>query len=46
MEEKKFHRMLLVVTGLCILLTAAHLAWAVWAYGHCSIITFIAKELW
>jgi len=46
MEEKKFRRLLLTVTGLCILLTAAHLAWAVWAYRHCSIITFIAKELW
>ena len=46
MEDRIFRRLLLAVTGVCTFLTAAHLAWAVWAYGHCSIITFIAKEPW
>ena len=34
------------VLALCILLTAAHVIYAVWAYQHCSIIYFIGGELW
>ena len=34
------------VLGLCLLLTAAHFAYACYAYEHASIIQFIARELW
>jgi hypothetical protein len=34
------------VLAVCVVLTAAHLAYAVYAYQHCSIIEFIARELW
>ena len=30
----------------CLLLTAVHLAYAIWAFPRSSIIEFIAKELW
>lgn len=46
MRERKFLKVLLVILGLCLLLTAAHVAYAVYAYQHCSIIEFIAGELW
>ena len=46
MSEKKFRILLLVVIGLCLALTVAHFAYAVYAYKHCSIIYFIGKELW
>ena len=46
MKEHLFYKILIAVTSICALLTAAHLAWAVYAYQHCSIITFIAGELW
>jgi len=45
-RNKTFTILLLVVVGVCVLLTLAHLAYAVDAYQHCSIIEFIAKELW
>jgi hypothetical protein len=35
---------LMIAVGL--LITLAHFAYAVYAYHHCSIIEFIAKELW
>ena len=46
MNEKTFMRLMtaLVVIGAAV--TLAHLAYAVYAYQHCSIIYFIAKELW
>jgi len=34
------------VITVCIILTIAHFAYDVFAYRHCSIIYFIAKELW
>ena len=46
MKEKTFYRVLAAVVALCVLATAAHICYAVWAYQHCSIIQFIAKELW
>ena len=46
MEEKIFLRALLCVTVLCAVLTLAHAAYALYAYRHCSIVYFIAKELW
>lgn len=46
MKDKTFSILFCAVTCVCIALTIAHLCWAVYAYQHCSIITFIAKELW
>ena len=46
MSERKFRILLFVVIGLCLALTVAHFAYAVYAYKHCSIIYFIGKELW
>ncbi len=37
---------LLIVITLCLLLTIGHLIYVIYAYQHCSIIEFIAKELW
>lgn len=46
MKESAFYKLLIVITAVCLLLTAAHLCYAVYAYQHCSIIQFIAKEPW
>lgn len=46
MKERTFFKILLAVTGIASALTIAHLIYAVYAYQHCSIIYFIAKELW
>ena len=46
MKHKTFYIALAVVLSLCVILTVAHLAYAIYAYNHCSIIYFIAKELW
>ena len=46
MKETTFYKLLITVVAVCLLLTVAHLCWAVYAYQHCSIIQFIAKELW
>lgn len=46
MKDRTFSRVLLAVTGIGSALTIAHLIYAVYAYQHCSIIYFIAKELW
>ena len=46
MKTETFNKILIAVLALCILLTAAHVVYAVWAYQHCSIIYFIGKELW
>ena len=46
MKERTFTIILLCLVGLCLGLTIAHLIYAVYAYQHCSIIYFIAKELW
>ena len=46
MKTKTFKLILMAVLALCILLTAAHVIYAVWAYQHCSIIYFIGGELW
>lgn len=39
-------RVLLCVIAVCLVVTIAHMVYAVYAYQHCSIIEFIAKELW
>ena len=46
MKPKTFRIVFACVLGLCLLLTAAHLAYARYAYQHASIIQFIARELW
>ena len=46
MNTKTFRIVFAAVLGLCLLLTAAHFAYAVYAYEHASIIRFIAGELW
>lgn len=46
MKTGLFWKILLAVIGLCLLLTIAHVLYAVYAYQHCSIIYFIAEELW
>lgn len=46
MKDRIFVRVLLCVIGVCLVLTVAHTVYAVYAYQHCSIIEFIAKELW
>lgn len=46
MKERTFRILLLTVIGLFLLLTIAHLGYAVYAYQHSSIVQFIAGELW
>ena len=46
MKEKTFYWVLAAVVALCVLATVAHICYAAYAYQHCSIIQFIAKELW
>lgn len=46
MKDRTFQIVLWSVLGICLALTAAHLAYAIYAYQHCSIIYFIAKEMW
>ena len=46
MQEKTFYRLLLAVLLVCVAVTVAHFAYDVYAYKHCSIIYFIAKEVW
>lgn len=46
MKDRTFLVVLTAVLAVCVVLTAAHLAYAVYAYQHCSIIEFIARELW
>jgi len=45
-KDRTYLRVLLLVIGLCLVLTIAHMVYAVYAYQHCSIIEFIARELW
>lgn len=46
MKGRTFLILLGVVIALCVALTAAHIIYAVNAYEHSSIITFIGGELW
>lgn len=46
MSEKKYSRLVYWLLGACSVLTAGHLAYVVYAYAHCSIVQFIARELW
>lgn len=46
MKPHIFNKVLIAVTVLCLIATITHIVYAVDAYQHCSIIYFIAKELW
>lgn len=46
MKDQVFRRLLIAVLIVCVLLTIAHLVYAVYAYQHCSVIQFIGRELW
>lgn len=46
MKERTFTIILLAIIGIGLVLTIAHLLYVIYAYQHCSIIYFIAKELW
>lgn len=46
MTQRTYTKILIAVTAVCLVLTAAHFIYDIYAYQHCSIIYFIAKELW
>lgn len=46
MRDSVFYRLLAAVVCLCIMATLAHFVYVIYAYQHCSIIEFIAGELW
>ncbi len=46
MEDRTFAKLLIVTATICVGLTAAHFIYVIEAYQKCSIIYFIAKELW
>lgn len=46
MKQKTYFNLLITVVVICLIFTIAHLIYAIKAYEHCSIIYFIAKELW
>ena len=46
MKPKTFVILLIVAVVVCLLLTAVHFIYAVWAFPRSSIIEYIAKELW
>ena len=46
MKQKTYYNILITIVAICLILTVAHLIYAIDAYQHCSIIYFIAKELW
>lgn len=46
MSERTYQKLLMVVAGVCLLLTFLHVGYAVHAYRHSSIIQFIGREWW
>lgn len=46
MNEKTFRRALFILLIVCILVTIAHFTYDVFAYRNCSVIYFVARELW
>ena len=46
MKDKLFIRLLIAALAVCLVVTIAHLVYAIDAYQHCSIIYFIGEELW
>lgn len=46
MTDRVFFKVLMVIVGICLALTLAHIVYDIYAYQHSSIIYFVAKELW
>ena len=46
MKNRTFLTVLISLVALCLVYTIGHLIYTIYAYQHCSIIEFIAKELW
>ena len=46
MKDSTYIKLLFLAVGICLILTLVHFAYIVYAYQHCSIIEFVAKELW
>lgn len=46
MTKRVFIRVFISIVAVCLVLTIVHFIYAINAYQHCSIIQFIAKELW
>lgn len=46
MKTKTFLTLLYIAVALGVLLTIAHMIYAVYMYGNSSIIHFVSKELW
>lgn len=46
MNARTFSILLYTALAVCVVLTIAHFLYAIYAYQHCSIIEFIAGELW
>ncbi len=46
MNDKLYRRLLIAVIAVCLVLTLAHLIYAILAYQSSSIIQFIIKEWW
>ena len=44
MKQKTYYNILIAVVAVFLVLTVAHLIYAINAYQHCSIIYFIGKE--
>ena len=46
MKTKTFTWLFISVVAVCLALTVAHVIYAIYAYQNCSIIQFIAEEMW
>ena len=46
MNDKAFIRLIVIVVAVMLLLTAAHVFYAIHAYEQSSIIQFVAREIW
>lgn len=46
MSDKTFIRLVIVIAVVGFVLTAAHMAYIVYAYDNSSIIQFVAREYW
>jgi hypothetical protein len=46
MKDRIFRRLLYSLVGGGLALTVSHFIYGIYAYQHCSIIEFIAREPW
>lgn len=46
MTDKVAMKLTVGILTICMLLTIVHVVYINYAYEHCSIIQFIARELW